>query len=86
MLRSLGSVEELSGKKKRVQEEETGEVKSLESLLSRDELRRVREKVGDVTGIATSENGSSLNGEGEGDGQLGVLLECVFQSYQLTIH
>ena len=77
LLRSLGSVEELSGKKKIV-EEETGGVKSLESLLSRDELRRVREKVGDVTGVAPSENGSSLNGEMEGDGQLGVLLEYVF--------
>jgi len=77
LLRSLGSVEELSGKKKIV-EEETGGVKSLESLLSRDELRRVREKVGDVTGSAQSENGSSLNGEMEGDGQLGVLLEYVF--------
>jgi len=84
LLRSLGSVEELSGKKKRVQEEETGEVKSLESLLSRDELRRVREKVGDVTGVAASENGSSLDGEGGGDGQLGVLLEYVSHSYQLT--
>ena len=77
LLRSLGSVEELSGKKKIV-EEETGGVKSLESLLSRDELRRVREKVGDVTGVPASENGSSLNGEMEGDGQLGVLLEYVF--------
>ncbi|GAA6006398.1 hypothetical protein JCM11491_004940 [Sporobolomyces phaffii] len=102
LLRQLGSIEEISGKQKKHKEDEVdddsggagGGVKSFESLLSRDELRRVRERVGQVAGseaaaTATPEPNGGLvrlaadGDEAEGDGQLGVLLEQekLVQSY-----
>lgn len=92
LLRSLGSIEEISGKaKKKTATGDTqsgsgggnggeGGIRSLESLLSQEELRKVREKVGEVGG--GSGNGSGVlirEGDGAGGdaGQLGVLLEYV---------
>lgn len=96
LLRTLGTVEELSGsrtaskkKKAAVTSSEQGNeggggIKSLESLLNPEELRKVRERIGEVgTGTGTGEE--STNGkllrlgknrqEEREDGQLGVLLE-----------
>ncbi|GAA5947238.1 hypothetical protein JCM3765_001585 [Sporobolomyces pararoseus] len=101
LLRTLGTVEELSGRnasKKAASSSSSeqegvgggGGVKSLESLLNQDELRRVRERIGDV-GAAGGEEGTNgkllrlgKNREEEKeDGQLGVLLEQekLVQSY-----
>lgn len=88
LLRSLGSIEEISGKSSKrttttltVSEAGGGEVKSLESLLNQDELRKVRERIGEVGGVGEAGNNGKLlrlgkdEEEERGDGQLGVLLE-----------
>ncbi|GAA5900360.1 uncharacterized protein JCM6883_002821 [Sporobolomyces salmoneus] len=93
LLRSLGSIEEISGKASSTKKKEAGEeaagTKSLESLLSEEELRKVRERIGEVGGADGGSDGKLLrlgpeNEEEETqDGQLGVLLEQekLVQSY-----
>lgn len=90
LLRSLGSIEEISGRQKKSQAKNAaaavardGELKSLESLLNQDELRRVRERIRDVGGEGVEgDAGGKLvridppnEAEEKGHGQMAVLRE-----------
>ncbi|GAA5931302.1 uncharacterized protein JCM15063_001430 [Sporobolomyces koalae] len=91
LLRSLGSVEEISGKRSKPgnirpdsnrdddragDQTSTGPVKSLQSLLNEDELKKMRETVGQVGAGSTLDGATARSEQAQGEeSPLQVLLE-----------